>query len=356
LKMVTWLIVIVIPVISLRGMLYVSKSWRDIMPIVFLWAGGFGIHFVGYFVLRSMDLFSPYQLFVTVSGLFFVIMTLFISNDERLKKSTLEKNTPPSISPTIKRMNIGIIIMTIVIIGIGYLRVVQDAFVAMIGFIVRLIFSGGGEDEEELIEEEPPDESGEMALPEGDNSFLSPIMKFLETIMLIILYVGLAAAAVLLVLLTMKKSRSWLRGRWVAFVAFLKRLTQSVDHEQESPYTDEKETVFDWEKWREKQKDKARGLFGKMFRRKQKWHALSNAEKVRWIYRDVVTPNIKDIDYNTALTARETLHKIEDIVETDGGEMQLLRRYYEDSRYSAKEIDDQSIQKLTNIFQNSTKR
>lgn len=348
----TWILVMILPVISLRGMLYATRPWHAVLPISFLWIGGFSIYFGMYFIFKNIDMFSPYQYLITTGGVFFVFMTMFVSNSERLKKSTLDNSGTPYISPTMKRQNKIILGITIGVILIGNLRVVQNGFKAIIGYIVRFIFSSGDEEEAEFVEENLGQQSGEMMLPEGDNGFLYPLMKFLEKIMIAIFYIGIVAAIIVLIFLLMKKSRVWLIEQWKTLIQFLKNLTNRQDEDKKLPYIDEKETVFDWNLWKRKQKNKAKGLFGKMFRRQPRWDTLSNEEKVRIIYREIVERKKSDFDYRTALTARETLDKIKEIVENNDEEIDLLRKYYEATRYSQKDVNFEKIKDIYTLIEN----
>lgn len=352
----TWMLFIILPAAFLRGLLYASRPWHTVLPLNILWVGGFGIYFSTYFLFRYTDMFTPYQPIITIGGAFFVLTTLFISNSERLKKATLDKSEAPYVSPTMKRQNSLLIIITIGLIIIGNLRAVQNGFMAVVGYIVRFIFSDNSEDVEEIIEEETEEQTNEMGLPEGDNSFLYPFMKFLETVVLYLFYIGMAAAIIVILFLLTKKSRAWLFEKWHAFIRFLKQLTNRADDAAQSPYIDEKETVFDWQRWKQKQTNKAKGLFDKMFRRRTNWDALSDKQKVRLVYRDIVEQKKADIAYTPALTARETLVKIEEIVEEDDKEIELLRKHYENIRYSDKDLNSENIKEIQSLIENYVRR
>lgn len=347
----TWIVVIILPIMTFRGMLYASRPWHSLLPIAYLWAVGFIGYFVTYFIFRYVDMFSDYLYLVTSGGTLFVIGTLFVSNTERLKTSTLEKDQTPYISRTIKKQNKIIILFTIGVILIGNLSIVRDGFLGVIRFIMGFIFSSSGE-EEEITPDDSPPPTGEMQLPGKEEAEAHPFFKFLEQVVIYAFYVLLVVAVLVLIFLLIKKSRVWLLEKWKQFIQFLKGITKRFEQEDQAPYIDEKETVFDWKRWREKQQDKAKGLFDKIFKREPGWDALSNEDKVRFIYRHVVEQKRDEIDYADALTAKETLEQIQKIVEHHEAEIDLLRTYYEDVRYSDRGVDAKKIQEIEALLDN----
>src|SRR5699024_8145798 len=136
----TWTVVIILPIMTFRGMLYASRPWHSLLPIAYLWAVGFIGYFVTYFIFRFVAMFSYFHYLVTSCGTLVVIGTLFVSNTERLKTSSLEKDQTSYISRTIKKQNKIIILFTIGVILIGNLIIVRDGFLGVIRFIMGFIF------------------------------------------------------------------------------------------------------------------------------------------------------------------------------------------------------------------------
>lgn len=340
-----WIVSAIIhPIVIYRGMMYASRTWKSLLPTSFLWAGGFPIYFVSYFAFRYIDILHPYLTLITIGGAVLVIMTLFISNNERLKTSTLSEEENPYVSRTIKKQNRLFLVITVAVIALlvgGYK--IQDAFKAALLWFIGL-FSGSSAEEEVIESTPPPSNSG---LPFEGEKESSAILKFLEVIAMYAVYILLAVALVFLISLFVKKMRTWLKKVMYRFLSFLKQMVSRPDQSETSTgYVDEKESIFNWKEWKKEQQEKAKGFVKHIFKGEPSWESLSNQQKVRYIYRRFLLPRVKDTNYKTTNTPRETLEKLKDNVSASDEHIDELREAYEQSRYGNKDIDEDKMKKI----------
>src|SRR5699024_1867444 len=172
----TWIVVIILPIMTFRGMLYASRPWHSLLPIADLWAVGFIGYFVTYFIFRYVDMFSDYLYLVTSGGTLFVIGTLFVSNTERLKTSALGADQTHYIRRTINKQHELIMLLTIGVSLIGNLSIVREGFLGVIRFIMGFISSSSGE-EEEIIPDASPPPTAEMQWPGKEEAEAHPFFK-----------------------------------------------------------------------------------------------------------------------------------------------------------------------------------
>jgi len=160
------------------------------------------------------------------------------------------------------------------------------------------------------------------------------------------LYVVLAAAFIMLILLITTKTRKKVVQFFRAFIRFLKRLVQRGSKlEEPAPYVDEKESLFSWQDWKKDKKQKAKGILNR-FKRGPKWQSLSNSEKVRYVYRKLLLREKENFDYLASDTARETLAKFIATESKEESKVNQLLDAYEKTRYGHKTVDEDVVEEL----------
>lgn len=331
-----------------RGMMYASQTWDKLLPLSFLWLGGMGVYFVSYFIFRFMENLNPYLNNITLFGTVFIIMTMFVSNTDHLKSTTLSKEKKPFISKTIKSQNRIFLTITIAIIAlITNGKAIRDAlwngFRAMINWFIELVSgSGGGE-----VVEEPPPTSMDPGFPFDEPKEPSVIAKILEAMTMYAMYVFIAVAVTVILLLLIKKTRKWLMNGFRRIIQFLKGImNQMTEREESTQYVEEKENVFNWQEWKEEQQSKAKGLMKNVFKRKPSWNSLSNQQKVRFVFRNFLLQEIDLARFKDNTTPREILEKIKLTAEIEDRQIEQLRDAYEQTRYGEKDIDEQIINEI----------
>ena len=329
-------------VIVYRGMTYRSQFLGKMLPAYFFWTYGLGIYFIGFFIFRYVDLFKPAFNGVTSAGILYVVVMLFITNEERLKAVTLSEKREPFVSKIIQRQNRLFLMATLLLVflmaGTG---MVQNGFMSGLRWLVSLL-SGG---DEEQIEQTPeaPMESGNPQVPFDDPGEPSMIAVFFEKVAFGLFYIFLAVAAVTVVLLLVKKTRQWMKKLFRVVLNFLKQMTTAPDVLEETSYRDEKESVFDFEEWKKQRKEKMKGFVRQVLKREPNWKKLSNEEKIRFVYRKLIEQESDRIEYQTTKTPREMLQEILSADFTDETGIKQLTRLYEKVRYGEQDIDAKSI-------------
>ncbi|MCJ8007530.1 DUF4129 domain-containing protein [Lederbergia wuyishanensis] len=333
------------PIVIYRGMMYVGRNWESLLPTSFMWYGGFGIYFVGYILFRYVEKFQSYLTIISICGAAVVVIILFISNSEQLKASTLSKDKKPFISRAIKTQNrVYLILTAAVIFLLTNGKVVQEAVLqAFKGFIQLILWLVGSDQGGKAVEETPPPNQMELGLEKGEpNAFL----KFLEMIFMYVFYAVIVVLAVGILLLFIKRVRMLVKKYLSKFIAFLKNIIfRSSELEEAGQYIDEKESVFDWKEWKDAQKDKAKGLFQQIFKREPRWDSLTNEQKVRYVYKQMLKQNKKEIEYKASKTPRETIELLKTLV-TENTSLEELRDAYEQVRYGKKNVEDSKIKNL----------
>lgn len=336
-----------------RGMMYASQAWEELLPHSLLWIGGLGVYFVSYFIFRYVDVLNPYLNLVTVSGVVFVILTLFTSNSDHLKSTTLSKEKKPFISQTVKRQNRIFIIITIAIIllianGRRIQETLWNGFRGIIQWMIELLSDGeqGGN-----LGEDPPPAPVESVLPVVETKEPSAFAKLLEVIAMYVVYISVAIVIILLILLLMKKTRRWLIKVFQKLLQFLRRIGGQITARDElTQYIEEKESVFDWRDWKEENQSKVKAFIQHMFKRKPKWESLSNQEKVRFVFRELIEQEMDHSVYKAHETPREILESLKTTVEIDEKKLKKLKIAYEQARYGDRDVEQQIVDEIYGLI------
>src|SRR5690625_2272535 len=336
-----------------RGMMYVSQTWEDVLPLSFLWLGGLGTYFTSYFIFRFVESLNPYLHYITMCGVILIVMTMFVSNTDHLKNATLSKNKKPFVSRTIKNQNRIYLILTILIILlISNGQMIRDGLWNGFRFVIKwLIGFLSGSSEREKIEDEPPPSPIDTALPFEDSNESSVIAKLFDMIMMYVMYIILAAGLTILLLLLIKKTRIWIKNGFRQIIQFLRKIVNQVNERNEATqYTEEKESVFDWQEWKNEQQSKAKGFIQNIFKRKPSWNSLSNQEKVRFVFRNFLLQEIDVATFRRHATPRETLEQIKLTAQVEESELEQLRMAYEQTRYGEQDIEEQIINEIHTLI------
>lgn len=323
-----------------RGMMYVGGSEKNRIPIPYLWVGGFGIYFVAYFVFRFVDQFQAYLPYITFSGMVLVVITLFMTNRNHLKTATLSKKEEPPIDKEIRSKNrLYLVVTFVIILLLASGQFIQDVLWNGLKNLIQWFSGIQSSPDGELIEDPSPDagQNPELPFDDGESGIIA---KVLEEIVTYALYVVLAVVLIMLILLITKKTRQKMIQIIRGFFRFLKQMVQRKSKpEEQTPYVDEKESIFSWHDWKKDQKQRAKGFLNR-FKRGPRWESLSNSEKVRYVYQKLLILEKENFNYQVSDTARETLAKIIATESKDESKVKQLLDAYEETRYGHKKVDD----------------
>lgn len=348
---ITSMLIIIHTAIIFRGIMYIGRTWDNLLPISFMWVGGFGIYFFGSIIFYTMDKLTRYFPHVTIGGAIIVVTTLFVSNNWHLRASTLSKDKKPFISNAIKVQNIFFISVTIIIIAfITYGNVIQDALIGTIRTIVSFLI--GKQENPEIDPLPPPPSQSTTDLPIDDVPEPSFLAVLLETIFIYISYIIIFLSLIILILFTIKKTREMILKGIQTTINFLKQIVKRFTRNEKVIYVDEKESLFDFQDWMKERQENFRGFVQSAFKRKPNWNSLSNKEKVRFVYREFIQRELKD-DIILSQTPRETLDKIIFSALTDPNLVEKLKVVYEETRYGEQNIDDEQIKEIYTLIQKS---
>lgn len=350
-----FLLIILHSIVAYRGMLYASRNWDSLLPISYLWLMAFIIYFVCYFIFHFVDRLLIYENIVTTCGVVAVVITLFITNTETLKASSLSKEENPYVSSGVKRHNRLLFIITVIIaILLTTGTIIRDTIWNTIRIILKWLFGQSTSEGEVPPMESPPANPLLPGMQEPAKQ--SAIMKFLETVMLYFVYICLIVLVVFVLLLMIKRSRLWIKRMFFKFIAFLKQISNRAHFQKEDGYyTDEKESVFDWDEWKKAQQEKVANLVGKIFKRDRDWNSLNMQEKVRYIYRNYLS-NQQGIAIQPASTPREILSELRSLLPDDKERIELLMDSYEKTRYGERDIDEKTMDEIYLLIMNGDKK
>lgn len=348
---VTWIVLtIMYPVVIYRGIRYLSTAPENMLPISIMWVGGFITYFVAYLCFRYLDPLVDYLPIITVGGILYVIATLFLSNSEQLKRSTLEKGKTPTIHKTIKRQNKIYLSLTIVVIFLLAMgSFVQDSMLKFVRWLLNLL-AGDGEIKEVPPDDAPPADPDMSGLFDDEVKEPSLFWEILEKITITLVYIGLAIVVILLLLLLLKKTRVWVIKLYHRIMNFLKTLGGRFSDDTENTlYEEEKESIFDFKEWTEEQKQRMKSFTNRMFKRKVNWNTLSNREKVRYVYRHFI---LQQADAKIeSETPREVLNKLSNEPNLNAEKITALQVAYEKVRYGDQEISDTEVEEIHQLIQ-----
>lgn len=116
--------------------------------------------------------------------------------------------------------------------------------------------------------------------------------------------------------------------------------------EEQTDFSDEKENLFDWKKWRKENQEKVAEAFRKMTKRKPKFEQLKTEEKVRYLYRYLAEDVKKQDRWQASLTAHE-------VIALTRKELQLqrLKRWYDDIRYGKQTLPEEMDAEINQLWQ-----
>lgn len=345
-------------VILYRSTLYAEREVEKLITFTSLWLFGFPIYFISYFIYRFIDFLYPYLGFITWTGILLVVITLFHSNRHLLKSSTLSKQKQPFVTGSIKGKNQAYLLVIIGIIAIiTNFNMIQYFFYKAAVTVISMILSFLA-----LFENDKPIEStpppAEAAFPKLEGAEPSIFAVIMEKIMQIAFYsVGLIVC-IFLIFFAGKKL-GYLFTIWFKWLK--KHLNQIFhlshhEHEEGVHYFDEKESLIDLKKWGKGKKNQAKELIFHLFKIKTKWEKLSDREKVRYVYRQLIVYQVKHgLTFKLSRTPREMINEIHKRRGDHQKELITLIDTYGKARYGNHDLRIEDIEEITLLLESLKK-
>ncbi|MBP3950428.1 hypothetical protein [Bacillus suaedae] len=339
--------------ITYRGSLYAERDYDELFKIQFLWAGALPVYFVGAFFYQYFDRLKPFSFLVTSAGIAILIITLFLSNSEMLKKASYSKETRPTINKMLKRQNRLYISLTILLIMIlTNLSMIKEGLWLLTKMIVKGIVLFVSIFKSEKVEEEKVPEINQPVMPPAEEESRS---MFATTLLQIIDYALYGLVILFLVFigyLLIKKVKLFVRDLYDKFIRLLKRIvTRSEGTDGLNLYTDEKENLVDLKEWKQQWRSQLEKYMSSFLKTRVNWEKLTNNEKVRYVYRQKLKNHrIQSAVTKLSDTPHEKITKLrEQYPEEDIG-LDKLDRLYGQARYGNVELTEQELKAISSYF------
>ncbi|MDC3417969.1 hypothetical protein [Aquibacillus salsiterrae] len=335
--------------LTYRASRYAVYDKKELFPSSYLWVIGLPIYVIGYVVFRYKEELVNYLSIVSFAGFILLIVTLLSANDEHLKAATLSKKARPMLTKNVIRQNRLFIIITIVFaLLVANLQAIQafiqQAIYQTIKGIVWLLTLNGND-------ESPPEQPPKAQQPDilgTEKAEPSLIAVWFEKIMYAVVAVGLICLALFLIYMLAKRFRRIIKKvtNWISRFAN-QLLGQRKEEEVDQSYIDEKESIFDWDTFVAKQKDKITRAVRTIYHRKPTWQQLSTEQKIRYLYRELVKEQVNNgYVYHPSLTIRETISEIIKMVPGYEKELNVLNELYEQIKYGETVNEEVNVDQL----------
>jgi hypothetical protein len=343
-------------VIFYRSIQFAEREAEKLFSFSKLWMFGFPIYFIAYFLYRFIDPLSAYLNIITWAGILLVVITLFTSNSNSLKSSTLSKQKKPFVTGSIKQKNRAYILIFISIVAIiTNFKDIQIFFykatVAVISMI--LSFLSIFENDEPIDGSPPPNKAATPVLEGGEPSTIAVI---LDKIIQFAFYSLALIVSVVLIIFVGKKLGYLLKIGFKWCLKFISKIfhLDHREHEEGIQYFDEKESLINIKKWSNGKKNQAKELIFHLFNRKPKWEDLSDSEKVRYVYRQLVENNIKQgLIFKVSRTPYEIISDINK--KRNQNELITLLESYGKARYGKQELSLRELEEVSLLLKSTKK-
>lgn len=329
--------------IFLRGFQYGIEFEEDSLPRKRLWKG-LAIYFTCIILFNISGTTSVYSPILTVAAFTYVVLLLFYSNSESLRESHTFNGEPSKVPRKTKQKNQFILVLFtsflfFIVFG-QYLNQILYYFRQLAGAFFYWISTFMQYDNPITIGER--EEEREEIVFEGDNDQIDPSYAWADILMYII-----ATVVILFVLYLIFKNSNKLK-KWLS--EFLTRLTDRADTKTDS-YQEEKESLFNFKKWRNAFKNKSLHWLKKTFtRRKTIDDFATNQGKIRFLYQKFIgMEQKKGLSIRKDHTASELIKKVEsEENKITNKEFALLDEQYNHARYSEEDDSDFAVDDLNN--------
>lgn len=336
----------------IRGVQLRVQRWEDIFPLAGLWIGLIE-YFIGYFFFTRLDGLKPFSLAFGWIGIIYMVIMLFTLNFIHLKSASLPGDREPVIPGTIKKHNRLLISVMLIIVGIisffNSLREGLNRLLSGIGHIVWKFLAFLSELLAPTTSQEQPDLKGgdfeELLPPVKEKSpsiFWDKVIEILGSVMAIVAGLAFLGLLVYIIYKLFKK-----------LVAWLSRFYQlGKEMEYYGAYIDEKESLMDLKELGKNYVNRFQQWLAALMEREPKWDELkSNKERIRYIYRHFLISCIAaGYSFKEYLSPAEIGRELSQRDPEKSRDIEELTVAYQQVRYGEKDVADEKIEKLANVF------
>jgi hypothetical protein len=307
----------------------------------FYYTLGLFVHMVAVFLMNQAPALMPFQKSAVAFAILYVITGIPLANRRFLIRETQQKSSLHIIPGTVLRGNK--IILSIFLAGIILLSF-WDTLLNGIVYVVDKIVEGIRKFLMWLASFNKPPEGvpegggGQMQLPPAENN---PTMSLILDILSLLL---VAAIAFFIIRYLVKNYKRIYAALYSYLSAFFSRFHKWSATEQ--GYFDKQESLL-------KTDIPRRGSFlQRIFKREPRWKDMKdNTSRVRFLYTRFVLGWIrKGYVFNVSETPDETIKRIEQMEKDGEKDHGSLRNTYRQARYGNKEIDDNTVKTLKDIY------
>ncbi|HZK35217.1 MAG TPA: DUF4129 domain-containing protein [Bacillota bacterium] len=303
------------------------------------------VYFMAYLVYKFTPSLVDHQNLITYMGLIATVSTLFIVNRDVLIRASRSSVGNYRSLITVKRNNriVSTIILLVILAIANYsliksgmgqaIRGIMGGFVFLIRFILSLGPTGRG------TEDLPPPAQQSPHIPPANEG--KDILGFIITILIMI---ALLAFTILLIRFIVKQAIKYIPRLYRRIKNFL----IGEDKRSSRGYSDEKESLVDWQLMLKNSLGNIKDLFGGNKAHMPKWKDMkSNRQRVKYIYRFIVQGAINDGHYiRPGKTPKETSQYLSSKDLIDQEFAGRLADLYGKARYSDDEIGDKETDQL----------
>ncbi|MFY9177634.1 MAG: DUF4129 domain-containing protein [Caldicoprobacterales bacterium] len=333
-----------------RGIRFSGMSWVQMFPGTAMWIGLI-VYLVGGAIYSFVPVFKPYFIYITWSGLAYMIMALFTINSEQLKTASLpDREKTPVISSIILKNNRVLVILNLALVTLvsyfdrlreGTARLVKgliNLIVRFLNYLAELMYQDMA-NQGQSIDREPM----EMLRQKAEEAHW--IFKILEKVAMIL------AAIILIALLVLWFVALYKLGR--KLYNYLKNLLKDrLSFQEETGYIDEKESLMGFTEIGRDYMDRFQKWIKGLMEREPRWEDLnSNYERIRFLYRNLILRSMKaGYTYRAYLTPRETGEDIQNWIREKDEKIDDLTSIYDKMRYGQEDVGSEQVQKLAERF------
>ncbi|WP_117169896.1 DUF4129 domain-containing protein [Paraliobacillus sediminis] len=343
--------------ILFRGIQYSRTNWNVLLPVHIMWSFGVPLYFISYFIYRYTTAFETYLPVITASGIVFLVLLLFRSNTSHLEEATLDNNDKKSVNAGIRKQNyVYITIMLAVITIFTQFGLVKTIIITTLRMMFLTISSFFGLFESDAPIEEPVQEApSEMPFQVEEINEPSQFARILEMVATITAIVVFIVAVIFIVYKISNNFKKFIV--WV--ISIIHRMIEiiggkSLLDKNTQTHPDEKETLFDWNKFQNKIKGQTSKFVKLRLLKQKKWEVLSETEKIRFLYRQFVKKaQAEGYEVMKNETAHELLTRIDQDQLLEKETRLKLDQLYNQARYSQeqeqlKKVNKDDFQQLFN--------
>jgi hypothetical protein len=180
----------------------------------------------------------------------------------------------------------------------------------------------------------------------GDGTKATSLPAWLDNVLWIIGFLIVIGLVFIFAAIFFKKFRNMARSFFSWFLNLFSQIFNSRQKEDSLlEYEDEKESLFDFKKFRKEMKGNYQGILRKITNRKPKFEQMSIEEKVRYIYRFLASEVKQQEQWHASLTAHEVLQ-----LNQRKKKLDLFKKWYEDIRYGKIQLEEFERKQVDNFW------